>query len=231
MRPPDPPIFAYTPYTIRCIASGMAMTSEARPVGWLLCAGFALFMVGAVLWRMSFQAPLLSDQLKSVASHPGIWTWIHVWMATGVLVTTAGLAVWVELQRQAGERLATPIAFTLYLLGALFWLVAIALRLTVQRWASGQALQGAIPDVYPSIHRLSGVLYAAHMLLSYVSFAVLGAGVLRSGILGRGVGWTGLAGGGAFALGFVALRGGPFAPPFLAHVYTLVLGFKLLRRG
>src|SRR5262245_61219104 len=142
----------------------MTMTSDARPGGWLLCAGLAVFLVGAVFWRMSFQAPPLSDQLKSVAAHPAIWTWIHAWIAAGVVVTTAGLAVWVEVQRQAGERVATPIAFTLYLVGALLWLVAIALRLTVQQWAGGQALQGAVPVIYPSIHRLSGLLYAAHML-------------------------------------------------------------------
>src|SRR5437868_13029698 len=110
----------------------MVMTSEARSCGWLLCAGLILFMVGAVLWRPSwFQAPLLSDQLKSVAAHRTVWIWIHLWLAAGVVVTTAVLSVWVELQRQAGERLATPIAFTLYLVGAVLWLVAMALRLTV----------------------------------------------------------------------------------------------------
>lgn len=205
------------------------MASEARPGGWLLCMGLVIFMVGAVGWRTSFQAPPLSEQLKSVAMHPTIWTWIHAWIAVGIVTTTAGLAVWVELQRQAGERLATPIAFTMYLVGAVLWLVAIALRLSVQQWAAGEALRGLVPDVYPSIHRLSGLLFAAHMLLSYLSFAALGAGVLRSGILGRGVGWAGVAGGGVLALGFLAFRGGPFAPPFLAHVYTFVLGFKLLR--
>src|SRR5262245_37084960 len=108
-----PRISAYTPYTIRCIATGMTMASDARPGGWLLCAGFIVFMVGAVLWRPGwFQAPLLSDQLKNVASHASAWTWIHVWIAAGVVTTLGGLAAWVELQRQAGERVATPVAFT-----------------------------------------------------------------------------------------------------------------------
>jgi hypothetical protein len=208
----------------------MAMASEGKPGGWILCAGLVVFMVGAVLWRPSwFEAARLSDQLKNVAAHPAVWTWIHVWMAAGVVVTTAGLAVWVEVQRQAGERLATPIAFTLYLIGAICWLVAIALRLTVHEWAAGQAVQGVVPEVSPAFHRLSGLLYAAHMVLAYLAFAALGAGVLRSGILGRGFGWTGVAGGGACALGFLLLRGGPFAPPFIAHVYTFVLGIKILR--
>jgi hypothetical protein len=208
----------------------MAIASEAKTCGWLLCAGLVVFMVGAVLWRPSwFQPPLLSDQLKSVATHPAVWTWIHVWLAAGVVTTTAGLAVWVEVQRQAGERLATPVAFTLYAVGAVLWLVAMAQRLTVQEWAGGQALQGIVPEVYPSIHRLSGLLYGAHMFLSYLSFALLGAGVLRSGTLGTGIGWVGIAGGGALALGFLAFGGGPFGPPFLAHVYTFALGVKLLR--
>jgi hypothetical protein len=79
------------------------------------------------------------------------------------------------------------------------------------------------------MHRLAGLLYAAHMVLSYLSFVALGTGILRSGLLGRGVGWTGVAGGGALVVGFIALRGGPFAPPFLAHLYTFVLGVSLLR--
>src|SRR5438876_897050 len=146
---------------------GMTIAREARTCGWLLCAGLVVFMVGAVLWRPSwFQAPLLSDQLKSVATHPKLWTWIHVWLAAGVLVTTAALALWVEVQRQAGERLVTPLAFTLYLIGALLWLIAMALRLSVQQWAASQALQGTVPDVYPSIHRLGGLLYGVHMVLS-----------------------------------------------------------------
>lgn len=206
------------------------MASEARSCGWLLCAGLVVFLVGAVVWRPAlFQAPLLSDQLKNVAAHRVAWLWIHAWLAAGVVVTTAALSVWVELQRQAGERLATPIAFTIYLVGAVLWLAAMAMRITVQEWAARQAVEGVVPDIYPSIHRLGGLLYAVHMVLSYAAFVALGAGVLRSGIIGRGLGWGGVVGGGGFFVGFLALGGGPFAPPFLAHVYTFALGVALLR--
>ena len=41
---------------------------------------------------------------------------------------------------------------------------------------------------------------------------------------------TSTVAGSLFAVGFVAFRGGPFAPPFLAHVYTAVIGIVLLLR-
>lgn len=197
-----------------------------RWCGWLLSMGLPIFMVGAVFWRPSwFQAPLLSDVLRNQADHHWIWMWIHAWLATGVVVTAVGLGVWVELQREVGERVATPAAVVLYLIGAVLWLVAIALRVTVQEWASQQSLSGVVPTGYASVHALSGLLHAGHMVLSYVSVVALGAGLLRP----RGFAWTGVVAGTACGAGFVLLRGGPFGAPVLAHVYSFALGVHLLR--
>jgi hypothetical protein len=68
------------------------------------------------------------------------------------------------------------------------------------------------------------------MLLSYVSAVLLGLGVVGSGILSARTGWIGVVGGAIFALGFLLARGGPFAPPFMAHLYTFFLGVMLLRK-
>jgi hypothetical protein len=206
------------------------MSFEMKSCGWLLVAGLVIFFVGAVFWRPAeFQAPILADALRAVARRRTSWIWIHAWMAAGVLTTIAGLAAWTELQREAGERLATPIGFTLFVVGAIPWLLAMALRVTVQNWAAAEALNGQVPAVYPSIHRYEGLLHAIHMVLSYVSAMALGAGVLRSGLLSTTAAWIGMVGGGVFAAGFVALSGGPFAMPFLAHAYTCALGVWLLR--
>lgn len=208
------------------------LVNEMRSCGWLLVAGFVVFLVGAVFWRFAFQAPVLADTLRSVGSQSTRWLWIHAWIAAGSIVTVVGLAQWVEIQRAAGERLRTPAAFTLYLFGVVLWLVGIAIRLTLQMWAADEVLAGkGVPAVYPAVHRLAGVMYAAFMLLSYVSTAVLGLGVLRSSVLSASTGWVGLVGGAVFALGFVGVRGGPFAPPIMALLYTLWLGITLLRKG
>jgi hypothetical protein len=190
-----------------------------------------VFLVGAVFWKpVEFQMPQLADTLRNVGHRPRLWLWIHVWIAAGVVLTTAGLVVWTEGQRAAGELVATPVGLLLYQVGALLWLVALAMRVTVQPWAAAEVLAtGQVPAVYPSLHRLAGALYAAHMALSYLSASALGLGILRSGVLSARAGWTGVIAGAVCAIGFVALGGGPFAMPVLAHAYTCALGVMILR--
>jgi hypothetical protein len=198
----------------------------------LLISGLVVFMVGAVLWKLDFQSRDLGHVLRSVAAERGRWLWIHAWIAAGVVLSVGGLVAWVDVQRQAGESTLTPVAVAIFALGAVLWLVAIGMRVTVQDSAAAEVLAGAgVPSGYPALHRLAGLLYAAHMLLSYLSVAVLGWGVLNSGVLSARTGWAGIAGGSVGAVGFVLLQGGPFAPPFMAHVYSCALGVLLLRRG
>jgi hypothetical protein len=207
----------------------MAVLVDPKVCGWLLIAGLVVFFVGAAAWSLGFQASALTETLRNVANAPLRWWWIHGWMAAGVVVTGSGLIAWTEIQRQAGERLATPIALAMYWTGAVLWLVAIALRVTVQNWAADEVMAGNLPAVYPPLHRFAGALYSVHMILSYLSAVVLGAGVLRSGLPSVAVGWAGVVGGSVFAAGFIVARGGLFGMPFLAHVYTCVLGVALLR--
>jgi hypothetical protein len=206
------------------------MALENRLCGWMLVAGPIVFLVGAVMWRPAeFQAPALADVLRAIAHRRASWLWIHCWMAAGVVVTTAGLAVWTELQRARGERLATPVGFVIFVVGAVPWLLAMALRVTIQAWAAAKAVNGEVPATYPSIHQFAGVLHAVHMVLSYLSASALGAGLLRSGMLPAAAGWAGVIGGGVFAAGFVAASGGPWGMPILAHSYTCAIGVLILR--
>jgi hypothetical protein len=203
--------------------------NRARFCGSLLAAGLVVFMIGAVFWQFTFQLPVLADTLRSVGAESARWLWIHAWLAGGVVITMAGLSVWVEIQRDAGEKSRTPAGVTLYLVGAILWLIAIGIRVTIQAWAADEVLEGrGVPAIYPAIHRLAGLLYAAHMLLSYVSTFLLGLGVVSSGVLSKRTGWLGVVGGSVFSLGFLLARGGPFAPPFMAHLYSCWLGSMLL---
>jgi hypothetical protein len=208
------------------------MPNEARWCGWLLFAGLLLFMVGAVRWNLRYQATRLEDALQTIARESGRWMWIHAWMAAGVLTTVAGLALWMDVQRSLGECIVTPIGFYEFLIGAVLWLTALVLRVTVADWAARETVIREVPSAYPPFHAANAVLHASHMVLAYVAAALFGVGVLRAGVLPGAVGWVGIACGVSFAVGFV-VRGrshfGFLGAPFLALVYPFALGMCLLR--
>jgi hypothetical protein len=87
-----------------------------------------------------------------------------------------------------------------------------------------------VPAGYEALDRWAGLLMAAHMVTAYTSWAFFGAALVRSGVGPSWLGWSGVVAGAVLALGFVVLRGGPFAPPILAHVYSAVVGVVLLLR-
>lgn len=66
------------------------------------------------------------------------------------------------------------------------------------------------------------------MLSSYMSWAMTGGALMTSASAPPWLGWTGVAAGCLLTVGFLAARGGPFAPPILAHVYPLAVGISLL---
>jgi hypothetical protein len=66
------------------------------------------------------------------------------------------------------------------------------------------------------------------MLLSYATFAFLGAAMLNGSLLPAWLGWFGVALGVVALVGFLLTRGGPFAPPILAHSFGLLVGIVML---
>jgi hypothetical protein len=202
---------------------------DSALVGSVLAAGLATFLVGAVRWRLDYQRPL-EESLPRIHLDRRRWTWIHVWMVAGTLVTFAGLAGLTAIQDESTARVLTAMATAVYVTGGVCWVSSLAFRLTVTSWAAEQSVTtGGIPAGFVAYDRWSGALYCVHMLSAYVASAALGVAVLASDELPSGLGWAGIGGGLVFAAGLVATRfAGPFNPPFWAHLYTATVGVFLL---
>ena len=198
-------------------------------VGGVLVAGLATFLVGAVCWRLEYQGPL-HESLPAVHRNRRRWTWIHVWMVAGTLVTCAGLAGVTVILDEPTATVLAAMAAAAYVAGAVGWIASITFRLTAVPWAAQQVVTaGDVPDGFAAYDRWSGALYCVHMLTAYAASAVLGLAVLVSGTLPAWLGWTGVGWGLAFATGLVATRfAGSFNPPFWAHLFTAVVGVVLL---
>ena len=206
----------------------MVTSTDYQTVGGLLIGGFVVFLIGAALWKQDYQRPLPKAML-AIAQSPRRWRWIHTWMIGGVVITVAGLGVLARLLAERGELIYGTVGFVLFAVGGIVWLVAVAWRLTVFVLASRETEQtGTVPSGIQGWSEWFGALHSIHLLSAYVSWTFLGAAVVSSEIVVQSLGWLGIGLGVAGAVGYTVLKGGPFALPFLAHLYPFILGIALL---
>lgn len=195
-------------------------------------AAFAVFLVGAGFWLVrEFERPL-DLMMRAIEARPRRWLWIHAWMVAGTLVSVLAAASMFRLLRDDGGGLLATIGFAAFVSGCLGFLVTLLFRLTATpRAAAATVATGAVPPAYQSRHRFTSSLYVAHMLLSYAAFALFGGAMLGGSVFPAWLGWTGIVSGLIGLVGFVVMRGGPFAPPIIAHSFGLVAGILLLLRS
>ena len=209
----------------------MVTSTDLQSVGGLLIGGFVIFLVGAAFWKLDFQRPL-PEALLAIAQSPKRWRWIHTWMIAGVAITIAGLGALARLLAESGELIYGTVGFVLFAVGGIVWLVAAAWRLTALVLASQETKRtGTVPEEIKGWIQWFGVLHSIHLLSAYLSWTFLGSSIVSSGIVPQWLGWLGIGLGAAGVVGYIALKGGPLAPPFLAHLYPFILGIALLVSG
>jgi hypothetical protein len=198
--------------------------------GLVLVAGLVVFLVGALRWRLEYQAEA-PVALPAVQADLRRWAWIHRWMAAAMVVTPAGLAMTASLVRPDDAAATAWAAVVVFAIGAACLLVTLTYRLAVVPWAAARAVaDGSPPDLYLATEPWASLLYRAHMLSAYLTFAVLGAALVLDDGRPDWLGWLGIAWGCTFAALFAV--GGRVAyavyPPFWAHTYPAAVGVALI---
>lgn len=208
----------------------MLEAGEVRLVAGMLIAGFFVFLTGAVRWKLAYQAEL-PEALNAIAESQDRWRWIHIWMVGGIVVTLLGLAGLTQLLLVVDGPLFASFGVVLFATGALPWLAGVTWRLTVlQRAAVTAHDTGSMPEGVAAWSDWFGHLHTGHLVLAYLSWVAIGAAIVDTGVVAEWLGWLGIGLGAAGAIGYVAMKGGPFAPPIMAHLYTMIIGVGLLIR-
>ena len=167
--------------------------------------------------------------LRAVDARRRRWIWIHAWMIVGTIVSVLAVVSMSRLLCDEGRCLLAIVGATAFIVGSLAFLVTLVLRLTATPSAAADTVRaGAVPQAYRSQARFMGVLHTVYMLLSYSTFSVLGGSMLGSASFPAWLGWTGVATGVVCVAGYLITRGGPFAPPIIAHSFGLLAGVVLL---
>jgi hypothetical protein len=151
---------------------------------------------------------------------------IHVGFFMGIWALVVGAAVLAYgVREQAGGNLAMFAA--VFIAGAaLCWTANIAYRLSVTVQAANVLVDtGSMPKDYAGWKGLAGYLFAGFSVLAYLSIAVTGWLVLKSGIAPTWMGWLMVAWG--LSAGFVV----GYNVPLIAYVPYIILGGSILRSG
>lgn len=203
--------------------------TDFQASGLLLLLGFIFFLTGAMFWKPKEYQQALILSLPAIHRDRKKMRWIFSWMIVGLMTTGCG---WITLAPQlwdSNDHLAAPSGALFYLTGAALMILSICFRLTVQEEAAKETAENrVVPVNYPTFNNWADSLYSFHMISSYISWALLGASILWTGISPVWLGWTGVAGGVICALGFIFSRGLLFAPPILVHLYTAITGIVIL---
>ena len=173
--------------------------SHVRWAGIFLIAGFFIFFVaafssGPIHWRLG-----AVEYLESVDSHRTVWYWVNGCFLVSVMLTVVGFAAFTSVLRDAGDRLLSELGMVAYLFGAVFWIISLVFRVTLEVWAAREMAQsGVLPIGFEAWQQWAAMLFAIYMVIGYLSVAAYGGALLGTGLLARWLGWTavifGLAG-------------------------------------
>jgi len=199
--------------------------SSLRLAGALLLTGGAVFLVGAFSppWEQWY-APL-QRALDVIGRHRVAWYWIHSCFVVGVILTILGFVALAHGLRDTPAGLLATLVGIVYGTGAVFWLVNIAFRGSVQVWAAAEVVRtGSVPTGYEPLRHWAGLLFSLYMVLAYLASAGLGWLMLRTGLVPRWAAWSavivGLTGGGVVGM----------SVPLVVHLPLMVIGAFLLLR-
>jgi hypothetical protein len=199
--------------------------ASLRLAGALLLSGGIVFLIGALSppWEQWY-APL-QRALQIIGQHRVAWYWIHGCFVLGVVITILGFAALAHGLRATPAGLLASLVGVAYVVGAVFWLVNIAFRGTVQVWAAAEVIRtGSVPTGYEPLRQWAGLLFSFYIVLAYLATAGLGWLMLRTGLVPRSAAWLavilGVTGGGIVGM----------SVPLVVHIPLMVVGAFLLRQ-
>jgi len=194
---------------------------HARLAGCLLIFGAAVVWLGAISY--------VGMSLPAVAAHRADHLFCVGGFLIGGLLSLGGFVALCIVLRERGDALLSQLGLVALVIATVGWIFHLAFRATVMLEVA-QASAATPPEWYQSFRLWAGAMYAAYMILAYLSIAPFGAAMQKTGWAGKGWGRTFVAFGLISATGFVARLGFPDVP-LAVQFMPYAMGMILLRRA
>jgi hypothetical protein len=200
--------------------------------------GLLMLAGGIVFWAGAFTPPYkqwMTSDLKEYLSiintnHTG-WYIIHGCFTLGVIISILGLYLFSEsLKSSAADKVLSGIAYNLFLVGSIFWLINIAFRVTVTVWAAKNlADTGEVHDTFKTWMDWSNLLFSFYMVLAYTATGCFGIAMKDISWMPVWVCWFCIVFGFAGVIGYI-FRVPLWAPPLMVHLPFIITGIFILIR-
>lgn len=201
-------------------------------VGILLVSGLGMIGVEAVGYNRGgynseFWKLPLDDKLDRVAQHRREWWWVSIWELVGLFLVTGGLAGFTYLLSSAGEPVLAFVAFGGYLVALFAWVFGLITQAAAVSQAAIQRSEtGETPSWVHPFWQAGYFAEGAWIVGTNLAYAVIGVGVLQSGLVGEWAGWAAVGVGLAIpVLVLVTKAGFPqlgLVVPFILGVATII---------
>ena len=211
----------------------MGVNVDATLLRWaslLMLAGGIAFWIGAFI--PPYKQWMTSDTreyLTIIHSHKLNWYFIASFMMLGVVTTFLAL----QLMTQAAQyssigKLYSILSTSAYSFGAIFVIINFAFRLTVTIWAGDRLIASGDQEAsFQTWMDWSNMLFAAYMILAYLSIGFFGLALKDLGTIQPWVIWFCIIFGFGGILGFI-VQLPIFAPPLMVHLPFIISGIVLL---
>ena len=208
--------------------------ADHRSISGLLLVAGPLLYIGSLIvlfLKSDFEAIVsgsIERSLMSISQHLDTFRAVFGVAAFGIIVTLLGFGLLSALLQQANG-LISFLAFLLFLLAGILWVLEHVLHMSVTVWAAEKTSRtSTVPESYEPMSSLANLLEQMYTGLAFISLALYGWVLLQSTFLPAWVGWTSIIWSAFWLAVFLRDRN---SIPALLLVMPLLIGIVLLLAG
>ena len=168
----------------------------------------------------------IEQSLMSIGQHLDTFRVVFGVAAFGIIVTVLGFGLFSARLLQQANGLISILAFLLFILAGILWVLEHVLHMSVTVWAAEKTSRtSTVPESYEPMFSLANLLEQMYTGLAFISLALYGWVLLQSSLLPAWVGWTSII---WSAFWFVIFLRDRNSIPALLLVMPLLMGIVLL---
>jgi hypothetical protein len=206
-----------------------AFWTEERVMGSLLVAALLIGLLAVVVMIASGAArgfAAVGGALELMAPYAETFRLLNGMYTVAWVALLLGFALLARLLARAGDEQLAILAFFLILITCVTGVLHGAFHVGLTTWAAEEAARtGSIPEIYHPLRAWADAAFRLGYAGSFIALALVGWGILRTGLLAPALGWIAIGWSFLWLVSFLFRLGGAPAVPF---IMPAVIGLAVL---